>query len=369
MEVRVLRSPEELFKQAANWIDLANDAEEANVFYESWMLLPALKYLLDGSQVEVVLIFEKCEPAGTERLCALFPLERARKFKRLPLNHYRLWKHKHCFLNTPLIRKGRVTESLDVFFEWLESQPGLSNLFGWNWVNAEGMIGGVLSEMARKRGWRTDEIFFQRALLPKMPDPEEYLQATISKKQLNEYARIERRMSESGKISYERMKSSDSVDSWIQDFMALEASGWKGSEGTALSCNEAEKSFFTSITHAAHEAKKLFMYRLRINDETVAAVCEFMGNGVGFSFKSAYHEKYAKFRPSMRLQLWHIRNIADLPVSSVDSCADPDHPLLDSIWTKRRHILELTMARRLFPEGLLMTAAAKARKLRARAGS
>src|SRR5947209_4002365 len=57
VSVVVLDDVAALERYAAAWDDLAAAAVEPNVFYESWMLLPALRLLAGGDKVLVVLVF------------------------------------------------------------------------------------------------------------------------------------------------------------------------------------------------------------------------------------------------------------------------------------------------------------------------
>src|SRR5437867_1079267 len=70
------------------WDDLAASAVEPNVFYESWMLLPALRAYGAGQSLRVVLVFAHHQARPQERplLCGLFPLARRRHLHGLPVS-------------------------------------------------------------------------------------------------------------------------------------------------------------------------------------------------------------------------------------------------------------------------------------------
>src|SRR5262245_22628044 len=103
------------------WESLAAQALEPNVFYEPWMLLPAWRCLGKGRDIRVALVFrsDPSGPAESATLCGAFPLERQRRYRELPVNVFRLWKHDHCFLSTPLLRADDAAETLAAFFDWL----------------------------------------------------------------------------------------------------------------------------------------------------------------------------------------------------------------------------------------------------------
>src|SRR6185295_2165836 len=100
----VLDHPATLAGHMAAWNDLAAAALEPNVFYEPWMLLPAIDSFGRGKALRYVLVyaFEGNDPP---LLCGLFPLERGARYNGLPFPLARLWQHKPCFLGTPLVRQ------------------------------------------------------------------------------------------------------------------------------------------------------------------------------------------------------------------------------------------------------------------------
>jgi len=59
----------------------------------------------------------------------------------------------------------------------------------------------------------------------------------------------------------------------------------------------------------------------------------------GFSFKTAFDEDYARFSPGVLLQQENLDLLSDDRVAWVDSCAAPGHPMIDSVWRERRHLV------------------------------
>src|SRR5262249_61957209 len=95
VEVRELRT---LLGLIPAWQDLAHAAIEPNVFYEHWMLLPALGAFGAGKDIRVVLILID-DPAGAvPKLGGLFPLARVRNFRNLGVSVLGLWAV--CYIST-----------------------------------------------------------------------------------------------------------------------------------------------------------------------------------------------------------------------------------------------------------------------------
>src|SRR5689334_1696868 len=112
----------QLDRYADDWDALAESAIEPNPFYERWMLEPALAPFGKDKRLIFVFIFASdiIEPAARPVLCGFFPLDLSNKYdglgKPLPLKTVGLWKHKYCYLCTPLVRDEGAAETIAAFF-------------------------------------------------------------------------------------------------------------------------------------------------------------------------------------------------------------------------------------------------------------
>jgi hypothetical protein len=71
----VLDDPARLIDHVAAWEELAASAVEPNVFYEPWMLRPALEAFAQGVALRFILVHGE-RPGEPARLCGFFPFER-----------------------------------------------------------------------------------------------------------------------------------------------------------------------------------------------------------------------------------------------------------------------------------------------------
>ena len=62
-----------------------------------------------------------------------------------------------------------------------------------------------------------------------------------------------------------------------------------------------------------------------------------------FSFKTAYDEELARFSPGVLLQLENLALLEREDIALTDSCAAPDHPMIDHIWRDRREIVKVSI--------------------------
>jgi CelD/BcsL family acetyltransferase involved in cellulose biosynthesis len=347
------------------WQELSAGAVEANVFFEDWMLIPALEHLRGKERVRLVV----ARVSG--KLAGLFPVEQRSAYKKLPLSHMRIWQHKHCFLCTPLIHREHVEPVVAAFCDWVASAPGVPRLMLWNWIAGDGPVHAAIRQEVRRRGWKSsDEGFARSVLVPgsaeARADSEAYLESVLSGGHRRDLRRLERRLAETGAFSYTTVTQEQELSGWIAEFLELEASGWKGRQKTALSCCEKDRAFFDRCVREAFRRGKLTTLEARLEGKPIASRCNFASGGEAFSFKIAFDEKHSKSRPGLLLEVEHVRRAFASSLARVDYCADPGHPMLDRMSTARKPITTIAMASRLLIEGLILRLVPHAENIRIR---
>ncbi len=339
--IRVETSPAGLEAHLAEWERLASSAIDPNAFYEPWYLLPAWRELAPSSpEVLVVLVFEEADRSGSPRLCGLFPLERLPRFRGIPIGAFKMWQRPYCFLCTPLIEPDVAPEVVEEFLLWLGGSEARCAVMEFNQVQADGGFHQALAVALGRWALPVFEVErHRRALFEFRAEAESFLDEILSKKKRKELRRIERRLAELGEVAYDRMGTDADVGRWVEEFLSLEASGWKGRAGSAFASQSELRRFFDSVMRGAHARGRLAMLALRLNGRAIAMKCNFVGARAGFAFKIAYDEAYAKYSPGVFLELNHIREEhTRRSFPWMDSCARPGHPMIDHLWPSSRFI-------------------------------
>ena len=353
LSTRLVKTADALRPYVQRWEALAATAMEPNVFYEPWQVLSALQNLTDAPPLELLLVVDEAtEPPG---LCAVFPLERSTSYRGLPLSSLRMWQHKFLFLCTPLVSRNHAHGALHCFLDWLATAEANCEVMSLQGMRADGAFADALKQALddRKRP-HFEEERFDRALLEVDPaqSSHAYLESALSKKKTKEYRRLAQRLSERGDMRFERLHQADAVQPWLEEFLSLEASGWKGREGSAFASTEPDRRYFTEIVTQAHARGRLALLALRLDGVAIAMKCNFVGSDGAWSFKIGFEEKYAKYSPGVLLELENIRSALDERGESgslnsgstsasfpwMDSCAKPDHPMIDHLWRANRAI-------------------------------
>jgi CelD/BcsL family acetyltransferase involved in cellulose biosynthesis len=358
LSLRVVEDLRELSAHVAEWQDLAAAALEPNPFYEPWMLLPAASHLGAGKTLLAVLVFAE-DPArpGAPLLTGLFPLESRRRYKGLPIRHVRLWRHLHCFLTTPLIRAGYARETWQAFFGWLASDPRSGALFELSLIAGDGPCHQALIDHLHRssRPSRVDECY-TRALFRPGADAESDLAGALSGRHRRKIKRQEKQLAELGHLEYDALGPKDDVEKRIEEFLALEASGWKGRAGDALAAREVERSYFRAIVGEAFRSGRLSMLALRLDGRPIAYKCDFLAGRGAFTFKIAFDESYARYSPGLLLEIHAIQRLhAQSAIEWVDSCTHPANFMFNRIWLERRTIETLLVSTGKAPGDLVVS--------------
>ncbi len=319
------------------WEELAVEAIEPNPFYEPWMLIPALRALGTGKDLFVVLVLTVKE--GKPVLCGVFPLEKRQRYKRLPVTAYGLWQHIYCPLCTPLIRASYARECMDTFLDWLDSERGCA-LMDFNLVSGDGPFHQLLSDcLNRREASMLVGESYDRAVLRLKENSDLYVRAALTREQRKDLRRKARRLSERGQVEFDSLEPGGDIDLWIEEFLQLESGGWKGRDGGAFACAAANRGFFVSVAKAAFAKGRLMMLALRLDGKAIAMKCNFISEPGSFAFKIAFDEDYSACSPGVLLELENISRLhAERRAEWMDSCAVPDHPMIDSLWPDRRAI-------------------------------
>lgn len=335
-DVVILESADALSPYRADIDALAAASVDTNTQFESATLSAAMEHLQRGAPVRVALLWSEPAADGARVLIGLVPYRPVRGLYGLPVPVWRVWQHIHSFISTPLVRKGHEHAAIRRFLA-LADRSGAA-LVEFPMFEAEGAFGKALEEVAgqqRRICRETDR--HERAFLQSDLDEDAYLATHIRKKKRKEFTRLWNRLSETGELKFETHDGAGDVAGWVRKFLLLEARGWKGARGTAMNERPNERAYFESICRDAHAADKLHCSELALDGKPLAMLASFRaGNGV-YTFKIAFDERYSKYSPGSLLMLKAIGAfLRDERTDWVDSCAIPNHPMIDHIWAQRR---------------------------------
>lgn len=316
------------------WRALVAHSAEPNPFFEPEYVLPAAE-LIGGRRLGLLVVRE------AERWVACLPVHRPRRWHRVPLGCVATWQHRYCFLGTPLVRRDRVEGAIAALAGELVGQRGTS-FAGLDALADEGPVREALRGAIGRRGG--DEVpvsRHQRALLRR---PEAGKGApTVTGKHRRELERKRRRLEDELGAQLAVVDLAEDAAA-VEEFLALEASGWKGRSGTALASMHRDAEFFRAICSSFRGLGRLHLLSLQADGERVAMACNLRAGPGVFCLKIAFAERWRRYSPGAQLVLDHVEWFGrDSDAAWMDSCVQPDNELVNRLWPDRRGIATLAI--------------------------
>jgi CelD/BcsL family acetyltransferase involved in cellulose biosynthesis len=321
----------ELAPIAEQWRALASSALEPNVFYEPAFALAAQPAF--GNDVGVGLVWSRTTPA---RLLGFFPARIERHRWGLTLPVLVGWTHAFGPLGTPLIARDIADGVIAAWLDHLATDPRLPKLALLPYLPRGPVARAITAAVARRRGWITSYAHHRRALLEPAHGRAGYLERSVASKKRKELRRQKRRLRDASDVLRISTGDGSDIDAALQDFFALEAAGWKGRAGTAAHADPQVRAFFTSAVSALAAEGKARIDRLVVGSKPIAAIITLRSGAIAWCWKTAYDETFSRSSPGVQLLLEvSQRLLDDESIARSDSCATPDHPMIDHIWRER----------------------------------
>jgi DNA-binding transcriptional ArsR family regulator len=268
------------------------------------------------------------------RLAGLIPVVPLRHAYKIPLPAL-VSAHPYGTLCTPMLDRAGADDAATALLQAARSAGARALLL--REVALEGATMTAIAGALRGDGLAPRILNSHlRACLDATADAETLLREALGTKKLKELRRQRHRLAEHGALSFEVARSPQEIFAAIETFLALEASGWKGQRGTALVQVEGDATFIRRATRALADSGQCEIVTLRAGTTPLASGIVLRHQRRAFFFKLGVDERFAKFSTGVQLTLELTRHLcADGEITSADSTASPDHPMINPIWRGR----------------------------------
>lgn len=330
---------EQMAPFVADWSDLVARAVEPNGFLEPGFALEAARHFPARSRPSFVLVW-KGAASGARRLIALFPI--------LPSGFSlgavttRGWLHKQAALATPLLDRDCAEEAAAALIDWLAGHAPASGAILFPTLPISGPAFAALARaaLATGRGWRVLDRR-ERAFLQPGGDPRELWTRNGSGKALSELRRRRRRLEEAGDLQRRIYSSPADIPRATEDFLALEASGWKAKRGALLD-QASLATFVRSATRLLAREGKCQIHSLELDGKPIAMGVVIESGGRSYFWKIAYDEAWRAQAPGVQLVFAVTETQTQrAEIEMTDSCAIPGHIMIERAWPGRLAVCDL----------------------------
>lgn len=322
------------------WAALGREAFEQNPFHEADFALAAARAF--GSGVRLLIVSDRPPEAEGARLLAVWPFRRARARWGLPLPVLMGWAHGFCAYGVPLLDGAEPERALAGLLQAPRALALSPRLLMPN-LPSEGAFADLLAAHLARAGTRSAAYWsHERALLDLSGlTPEEragYLAHMPGERRRKLRQRLAR-LEAPGPVSFETLRHPQALAAGIEDYIALEAAGWKGRAGTAVAVSDAETAFMREMVAGLGRRGGVRIDRLRRDGRTLAASVLLSSRDTQWCLKIAHDEAVARHSPGVQLVHRVTQDIlSGHGPTYVDSCAAPDYRLGEMFWTGRRGI-------------------------------
>ena len=145
----------------------------------------------------------------------------------------------------------------------------------------------------QSHGYRVLEQTLERSPYVAIDRPWEDYEAGLPRKMLREMRRRRKLLERSAEVSYEVTETADDVV--LEDGFAVEASGWKGKQATAIATSPATVKFYRRIVRWAEQEGWLRLGALRAGDRMVAFDLSFEAHGSHHLLKTGFDAASARY--------------------------------------------------------------------------
>jgi hypothetical protein len=315
-----------------SWRDLAERAVEPNPFFEPDCLIPAATHQSYGDEIQLVVATDG------DRFYACMPIRHVSRWRSLPYRIVTTQVRRMTYLGTPLVDADHGSEAVKAMLEVLvqERRAGKSRVLVVQELT-DGPVALLIRTAASDLGLPLI-VFesFDRGFLGRH-DPPAYKQAHSAKTLSNLY-RKQRNLGKELGVSADIVDRGNEPEA-IDDYIALEASGYKADVGVAMATVPGEAEYFRAMCQAFAAAGRLHLLSLSALRKTPAMIAWVRGGDTFFQFKWSYDEQFAKYSPGIILHTEAMRYFDEkTDARFLDTCTWGENEMINRLYPDRRSI-------------------------------
>jgi CelD/BcsL family acetyltransferase involved in cellulose biosynthesis len=317
------------------WRALAARALEPNVFYEPAFALAAAPVF--GAGCGAMLVWTK---GGT--LMGLFPAHPT-GLRQGALPALAGWTNPYAPLGTPLVDRDEAPAVISAWLDHLAHDPATPALLVLPMLPETGAFARALDAALLRHSMPYAAFGQHRRAMLKRGDSRDG--RAVSPRRRKELQRQRRKLEEFAPVTFNTASTSQPVAAALEDFIVLEASGWKGLAHTAAASDPAVRRFVETAVSTLAAQGQARIDCMRLGGQAIAVGITLTSGDTGWFWKIAYNEGVSRFSPGVQLVHEITPQLTAQPrMAQVDSCATADHPMIDRMWQGRLALADRLIA-------------------------
>jgi Acetyltransferase (GNAT) domain len=321
-------------------------AVEPNIFFNPRFLAPAMPRLDDR---EIRFMVLRDEEEQRSRMRFLMPYSIEKPGFNLGVSVIRAWSTPFGPLGAPLIdREDPVGVMEDVFDVLSRPHLKLPEVILFPDMRINGAAASAIRQVAIGRNLPvvTTERH-ERPILQSKLDGDAYIQSSLGSHHRRDFQRLERRLGRLGKLEFTESRHPDDVRRRTEEFLSLEASGWKGRKRTAMAVDRFRAAFAREALYCLAERDMCRIHTLDLNGRAIASLVVMRESGIAYTWKTSFDENYARYSPGTLLMIDTTKKLLEDPnIMRSDSLATEDHVVMSRLWTEKEPMATLAIGLR-----------------------
>jgi CelD/BcsL family acetyltransferase involved in cellulose biosynthesis len=321
------------------WQSLFSRAAEPNPFYSPDWALAVCNHARGHAGAKALLAWDS--PAK-HRLIGLLPVVSAWRALKLPLPVLVAWQG-YAPMAVPLLDRDVTVQAAAKLLDAAKAAGAHALLLPF--LAADSAASHAFGDALAARNASAFALRSEaRALLNAKGDADAMLAEALGAKKQKELRRQRNRLSDDGALHFSVAEAPHHVGKALDQFLKLEAAGWKGKRGTALGSDEGDARFIKDAAAKLATKNSFKVATLSRGADVIASGLIVQHGSRAYFYKVAYDEQLAKWSPGVQLTLELTRHFcADESVADVDSTATADHPMINQIWRERLAFAEVLL--------------------------
>lgn len=319
-----------------DWRDLGSRADSRNIFMHPLLLAAAMASYPERNIVPL-LAWEGARLVGFWAFAQGHPPRSV-----VPVQMLSAPPTPNAYLAQPVIDRDRLEPVLDAFLTHVAGATDLPKIVALDAVNVDGATSAALTRViAARRGAVHVFSHAPRPMLASELDAKAYFEQAMSASSRKKLRQHRRRLGEKGALQSIVITEPKAVCRAFEDFLALEAAGWKGREGTALLSDAADAAFARAMVCTLAEQGEAAIHALALDGKPASMQIVLRSGRTAYTWKTAFDEALHDFSPGTLLfEDYTASLIADPEIDVVDSCSFDDSGYMAS-WRERATLAHL----------------------------
>jgi len=248
-----------------------------------------------------------------DKLIAIYPLEQTRhRYFFLRLNSLSFSEHSHFGLNSVIVEDEEDIQYLFNFlYKTLKNQKDIK----WNLIYLEQALDGTsaASCMVFDKKLSLQSVSSNCNVLAILNQEETATHLTKNFK--NNLKKARKKLQKIDNVEYRTCTEKHNIDACFEQFLTVEASGWKGSEGksSAIKLNTNLREFYKQVMTGFSEFGQMEINILMVNEKPIAVQYAIILANTVFLLKIGYDEQYSKVSPGNMLLEEKLKSYLDQP--------------------------------------------------------